>query len=172
MLVHLVQMKLAPKFQSVRTNHFRNRVAQVQRVVDLSFVGDRNAHYEPRKGNIFDALKLGRLHHHAGWRWRKTLRPRADAQTAFRLADDIGIVEKPSVKFVDRTVVEGLSVSPADELGPSEWECVETGDARSALLAWIRIVEAVIIEEVVPGKLAHSAIRVDSPGSLIIAHGL
>ncbi len=92
-LVDLVQMKLAAELQSMTPDHLRNRIAEIQRVVPLKCVGDRNAHHERWKHKIFDPFVLRRLHHDPG-RARtsyKALRRKARAGAAMRLADVVHI---------------------------------------------------------------------------------
>ena len=62
------------------------------------------------------------------------------------------------MEFVDCAAAENFCVSHADKLGPPESQRVKAGDACSALLAGIRIVEAVIVEKIVCGKLAPSPV--------------
>ena len=170
MLVDLIQMKLAAKFQGVRADDLRKSVVEIQRVVHLRFVGDRNAHDERRKRDVFHAFELRRLDKDARGRRGETLRCQADAQASFRLSNYIGIAEKTDVGFVHAAGTESSCVSQADKFGLTECERVKTGDAGSALLAGIRIVEAVIVEKIVSGKLAPSGVSVNAARGFIVAH--
>ncbi len=158
MLVHLVPVKLAAKFQGVRSDHLRHRVTQIERVVDLGFIGDGNTHYEGRKNDIFHAFKLRRLNREAGNPvGHEALRRLAHSEPAMRLPNHIGITEIPRVEFIDRAGPENLRVSQADELRTSECQRVKARYARSTLLSGIGIVEPVIVKKIVCGKLAPSA---------------
>src|SRR5580700_12169676 len=95
-------MKLAAEFECMRPDNFRDAVADIQSVVPLVQVRDRNAHDERREDNIFHPLELWRLHHDAGRPYArlKSLRLQGHARAAARLADIVHIAQETSVELI------------------------------------------------------------------------
>ena len=106
-------MELATEFQGVRSHHLRKCVTQVQRVVNLGFIGDGNAHYEGRKNHVFHAFKLRSLDRESPCRGvgREALCRLAYAEAALGLPNYIGVAEIARVDLIDRAAAENLRVS-------------------------------------------------------------
>ncbi|WP_353072172.1 hypothetical protein [Tunturiibacter gelidiferens] len=66
------------------------------------------------------------------------------------------------MEFVDFVCSDDLGVADGEELGTTDEESVESGDARTSDGARIRVVEAVVVDEIVAGQLAEPAVAVDS----------
>ncbi len=135
--------------------------------------GDRHAHDEGRERDIFDAFKLRRLHDDArcARAGHKSLRRQAHAQAAVRLADVVRIANNAHMKFVHGRRTEDFRVAERDQLRSPDGQCVETGDAGAALLAGIRVVQPVIIEEIVAGELSPARVGVDPSRRFVISYG-
>ena len=76
------------------------------------------------------------------------------------------------MKLIHGGGAEGFHVTEADELRLPECQPVKAGYGRAALLSWIRVVDAVVVEEIAGGKLTPPAVAVDSYGSFIIPNSL
>ena len=77
------------------------------------------------------------------------MRGQARPDTARWLADVVGISHVAQSQLVDHSRPEGLGVAQVDELRPSEIQCGESWHARSTLPGRIRIVQRVIIGEII-----------------------
>ena len=148
-------------------------IAEVEGVVDLGFVGDGYAHDEGGEGDVLDTFELRGLDEDASViRAGEALRGQADAETAFRLADDVGVAKVAEVKLVDGVCADDLGVSKGKELRAADKEGVEARDAGAGDGAGVGVVEAVVVDEVVGGELAEAAVAVDADGTLVVADGL
>ena len=154
--------------------HPRERITEIQCVVPLKGVGNRNAHHKGRERDIFHALELrslddDTLRPRAG---HKALRLKRHSQAAVRLANIVHISQEPDVKFIDRRWAEDLCIADCDFLGLPDRQSVKARDARAALPAGIRIVQPVVVNEIVTGDLAQSRICIHAGASFVIPHGL
>jgi hypothetical protein len=141
MLVDLIDVKLRADLERVRANGAGEAIAQVEGVVDLGDVGDGNAHDEGGEGDVLHALKLRRLHVDAVRAGGEALRGQADAETAARLADDVGVAQIAEVEFVDGVCADDFGVAQREELRAAEIQRIEAGNACSRDGAGIGIVE-------------------------------
>lgn len=62
MIVDLVDLELTAELERVCLNHPGKAIAEIDGVVYLDYVGDRNSHDEGRKGDVLGAFVLRRLH--------------------------------------------------------------------------------------------------------------
>src|SRR5208282_4168480 len=140
----------------MRADDFGKCIAQVKSVVDLGFIGNGKSHDERWENNVLHAFKLRSLNDETGSAGavHKSLRGEAHTQAAMGLANDIGVAKKSGMKLIDCAATEGLGIANAQKLRSAEGKRVEAGDAGSALLAGIGIVEAVVVKEIISGELA------------------
>ena len=66
---------------------------------------------------------------------------------------------------------EDLGIADREHLRAADGQSVEAGNARSALPAWIRIVQPVVVDEIVAGNCAESSVRVDPRPAFVVPHG-
>ena len=100
----------------------------------------------------------------------QTLRRRA--ATVGRL-DVVGAAHETEAQLVHDIGAEGLCIAEVDQLGPAEIQGCETGDTRSTLAGGIRVVEFVIVEEIVRGQHSQSVrIGIETETAFIVAEDL
>ena len=96
-----------------------------------------------------------------------------DAEAAVRRADVVGVAHVAEMELVDQCSEPNTLVLPNDQqLRAADRQRVEAGHVGAALRAGIRIVEPVVVDEVVAGQQAEPAVAVDAERSLVVAHGL
>ncbi len=128
-LVDLVDVKLAAELECVCADGSGEAIAEVERVVDLGFVSDGYAHDEGGEGDVLDAFELRSLNEDAFvGRIGEALRGQTNTETAFRLADDVGVAQVAEVKLVDHVCADDLGVSERQELSAADKEGIEAGD--------------------------------------------
>ena len=96
----------------------------------------------------------------------KALRLKSDSQTAVRLADVVRIPQKAGMEFVDKPSRPDLGIAEGEHLRLADGQRVETRNAGATLAARIRVVQAIIIEEIVAVDLAEARIGIDPAASL------
>ncbi len=96
----------------------------------------------------------------------------AHAQSAVRFANVVGVSNQAGVEFIHCARAQDPCVAQREKLRSADREGIESGNARAALAARIRIIQSVVVEEVVAGKLAPSRVGVHAAGELIVAHRL
>ena len=156
MLIDFVGMELRAELQSVRADDFGQAVAEIVGVVNLRSVGDRDAHDEGGKGDVLDAFELRRLHidSRRSGAGNKALRGKAYAEAALGLPDDIGIAQIAEMKLVDGIRADQFVIAQREQLRAPDIQSIEAGYAGPGDRAWIRIVEVIVVDEVIARDLA------------------
>jgi len=76
------------------------------------------------------------------------------------------------MELIHEIGADDLGVAQREELRASEIERIEAWDAGSRNRAGIRIVEGVVVDEVIRGELAHAVVDIHSDGTLVVVDGL
>src|SRR6202789_357877 len=172
-LVDLVGVELSAELQGVGAERLGEAVGEEPGVIDLREVGDRNAHHEGWERNVLYTLELRCLDEDASRsRAGEALRGQADAETAFRLADDVVVAEIAGMELIDDAGTDELGVAKREELRLADEESVEAGNAGPGHGAGRGVIEAIVVDEVVAGKLAEAGVAIDAKGALVVADGL
>ena len=90
----------------------------------------------------------------------------------FGTADVVRVVREADVELVHRVRSERLRAAERPELRAADRQRVEARHVRAALLPGIRIVERVVVEEVVAGQQPEPRVAVDAERAFVVAHGL
>ena len=76
------------------------------------------------------------------------------------------------MKLVDGIGADQLVVAQRQQLRTPDKQRIEAGDARPANRAWIRIIEVIVVDEVIGRDLAQPAVPVDADRTLIVSNSL
>jgi hypothetical protein len=95
----------------------------------------------------------------------------ANTEATLGLANDICIAKISRVELI-HGIGADLGISQREELSSANGQSIETWDACSGHGTRIRIIEAVVVYEVLGRELAEAAVAIDAYRSLIIPDGL
>ena len=149
-----------------------NGVAEIQRIVPLIDVRDRNAHHEGRENDILHTFELGACTTMPGVPTpvtkpcdaSETPRPPCGWPMSFALR------MKPMWNSLTVVALRCFGIADGEHLRLADGQRVETGNARAALPARVRIVQPVVVNEIVARDLTKPGVRIDAAGSFVISH--
>ena len=147
----------------------------MQRVAGLLDAGDRHAHRKCIEDEVLDAVELRREDDDArsSRAGHETLLRDLHVRAAVGHADVVVVVREAGVKVVDGVQPERLRTAERPQLRAAERQRVEARHIRAALLAGIRVVETVVVDEVVRRQQTEAAgVAVHAKRPLVIAHRL
>ena len=172
--LHLRELELSAHLHRVRAEHLREAVVEIERLIDLVHAGDRDTHRERVERDVLDALELRCLDDdpRRGGPGHESLRCETDAPPTVRESDVVRIPRERRVKFVHRAVAHHGVITRRKELRAPQGQCVEARHVGAALLTRIRIIESIVVEEVVPRQQPEAAVAVHTVRKLVVAYGL
>src|SRR5262245_11097752 len=151
---HFAELELTTDLYGMCSVHFGDAVAEIESRVDLIDTRNCDAHGESIEDDVLNALKRGRLHDDArrsGSR-HEALEREADPAPAVRESDIVGVAHEADVELVDPATGRHRADAKRNELRAAQGQRVKPGNAGSALLCRVRIVEPVVIKKVVTGE--------------------
>ena len=146
----------------------------MERIARLIDAGDGDPHGEGVENEVLHSLELRRQHHDPGRAGAgdESLRGERDSEPAVRRADVVPVVGEARVELVHRVAAEGPGGREGRELCAANRQRVEARHIGAALLPGIRIVERVIVDEVVAAQEAEPGIAVDAGRAFVVMDGL
>ena len=173
--IDLVDMELSPELDRVVAQHLGEGVGDLIGIVGLDELVGCGAGREAVEVQVLDALSLGIESDNAGCAVgiRKALRNQAYVPRR-RPADRDWCRSRIKLRWSSLTCrgTERLGIAQSDQLRPAGGDGIEARNAGAALRHRIRIIEIEVVDKVVGGKQAPSAIRIDADRALVIAHNL
>ena len=102
----------------------------------------------------------------------EALRGQRGADAAHRLSHVVGGAHVSQMQLVYRSWAEGGGEGDNGKLGAAHRQGIEAGNIGAALRRGVRVVEAVIVGEIVAGKRAPARGAVNADGALVVAERL
>ena len=139
----------------------------------IQLVGIRSDR-EAVEADAFDSFGFRRERHDArsSRAYFETLRGQADAHSAHRFAQVIGVAQVAEVEFVHGGRAERFGVAQVEQLRAASVERVEARDVRAALRDGVGIVLRPVVEKVVGGEQAQARVGVQAVGAFVVAQSL
>ena len=159
----------------MRSPHLRHVVVDRIGIVGLLQIRDRRSHDEGIENGVLDAFNGWRQRHDAGSADARyeSLRRQSRPHAARRMPYVVGIAHVAQAEFVHRGWPERFRIAEIHQLRASQSHRIESRNARAALAGRVRIVQAVVVEEVVGGKQSKTfAVGVHFEAALVVAHDL
>ena len=172
---HLLELILPAELHSVPAPHPRNAVRQMERIARLIDACNRHAHRERVEHEILDTFELWRQHDDArrAGTGDESLRREAHALAAVRHAHVVCVVREAGVEGVHRVRSECSRASKRPELRAADRERIEARHVRATLLAGVRIVERIVVDEVVARQQSEQPrVAVEPDRAFIVANRL
>ena len=171
--IDLIEMEAAAELEGMVANHAGEIVAPLKGIVDLPLSGDIDTDGEVVEGNVLNTFNARVEGNNAeGVRTlHKALRGQAWPDAAHRLADNIEIPHIAEVRLVHHVVAKRPGQSETVQLRPPVGERIKTRYVGAALRGWIRIVQVVLVDEIISGEIAPPRVLVKASGPLVVAKG-